>query len=77
METLISAKETALRTGWPERRIRQMIARKELRHIRVGNKILLPETAVAEFIRQNMAVPCSSLRQGQATVNAAADRNRG
>lgn len=54
---LISTKETARASGWPERRIRQMVARRELRHIRVGRKILLPDSAVAEYISKNMSEP--------------------
>lgn len=68
MEVLISPKETAVRAGWPERRVRQMIARKELRHIKIGNRILLPESAISEFIKQNMAAPCPARLKTQAVT---------
>lgn len=62
---LISAREAARASGWPERRIRQMVARKELRHLRVGRRILLPDNAVAEYIAQNMNEPDSFVVRDQ------------
>jgi len=57
IEALISPREAASRAGWPERRVRQMIARNELRHLRVGRRIFLPENAIVDFIRLNMTGP--------------------
>ena len=70
---LISAREAARASGWPERRIRQMLARKELRHLRVGRRILLPENAVAEYIAQNMKEPDSVVMDDFASVTSVTD----
>lgn len=74
MEDLISPKEIAHRAGWPERRVRQMIARNELRHLKIGAKILLPENAITEFIRMNMVPPCGKHVRGAGTEIAHGDR---
>ncbi|MDE3027522.1 MAG: excisionase family DNA-binding protein [Paracoccaceae bacterium] len=57
VERLFSPRETASRTGWPERRIRLLIAQNQIRHLRIGAKILVPATAIDEFVNENMIVP--------------------
>jgi excisionase family DNA binding protein len=57
---LESPRELAKRTGWPERRIRKLIAQNQLAHVRVGASILVPSDAIDEFVRTNMIVPLAS-----------------
>jgi len=54
---LESPRELALRTGWPERRIRNLISQRRLRHVRIGANIYVPAGAVEEFINRNMVEP--------------------
>lgn len=57
MQGLLSPRELAAQTGWPERRIRQMIADNELRHLRLKNRIFVPVNALDEFVERNMVEP--------------------
>lgn len=52
-----SAKSLAARTGWPESRIRKLIAANQLRHVRIGRTLYLPEGAIEEFLDNNMVEP--------------------
>ncbi len=54
---LESPKQLAARSGWPERRVRMLIANNKLRHIRIGGNLFLPLDAIDEFLRQNMVEP--------------------
>ena len=60
---LLSPREMAQYTGWPEGRIRRLIASRKLRHIKLDGLLLLPENAVDEFLNANMIEP---ERQGRA-----------
>lgn len=55
--SLESPKDLAIRSGWPERRIRALIAAHKLRHIRIGGSLFLPEGALEEYLRINMVHP--------------------
>lgn len=59
MLDLESPRQLAARTGWPERRIRNLISRRELRHVRIGTNIYVPAGAVEEFIHRNTVEPAS------------------
>lgn len=54
---LFSPRETADKYGWPVARIRQLIAKKEIRHIRIGGSVFLPGAAVDEYVALNMIEP--------------------
>jgi len=54
---LESPRQLAKRTGWPERRIRNLIATERLRHVRIGGNIFLPINALEEFLEANMVEP--------------------
>ncbi|HIE24679.1 MAG TPA: DNA-binding protein [Anaerolineales bacterium] len=54
---LLSSRQLANKSGWPERRIRNLIKAKLLRHIWIGGSIFLPEDALPEFIKNNMVEP--------------------
>lgn len=57
MVELESPRQLAQRTGWPERRIRNLIAQRRLRHVRIGSNIYVPDGAVEEFLQANMVAP--------------------
>jgi excisionase family DNA binding protein len=54
---LESPKQLAARSGWPERRIRNLIATNKLRHIRIGGNLYIPTDAIEEYLRLNMVRP--------------------
>ena len=56
-QQLESPKRLATRTGWPESRIRSLVASNQLRHIRIGGNILIPTDAIDEFLAANMVQP--------------------
>ena len=54
---LLSPREMAEKSGWPERRIRSLIASKQIKHLKIGSTFYLPEDAIADFVRRNMLEP--------------------
>ena len=54
---LLTPRQLASETGWPERRIRSLLRTGELRHIRIGSNYLLPKNAVEEYVARNMIEP--------------------
>ncbi len=55
---LESPRELAERIGWPVRRIRNLIANKQIRHHRIGGSILIPTDAIDEFLHRTEIQPC-------------------
>lgn len=60
---LLSPREIALKTGWPITRIRNLINKKEIRHVRIGGNLFLPENAIDEYVTANMVNPIKSSLQ--------------
>lgn len=54
---LLSPKQLADRYGWPVARIRSLISKQEIRHVRIGGNLFLPDTAVDEYLSANMIEP--------------------
>lgn len=54
---LLSPKQLADRSGWSVARIRNLIAKQEIRHVRIGGSLFLPENAVDEYLAANMVEP--------------------
>lgn len=52
-----SAKALADRMDWPESRVRKLIASNQLRHIRIGKTVYVPEGAIEEFLDAHMVQP--------------------
>ncbi len=50
---LLTLPKLAAQSGWPESRIRRMVARKQLAHIRVNGRLMLPETAIADYVAKH------------------------
>ncbi|MBO0145431.1 helix-turn-helix domain-containing protein [Agrobacterium sp. Ap1] len=58
---LETPKQLAERVGWPVRRIRAMIYRRQLRHVRVGGSIFLPMDAFDEYLKTHMIAPDAAM----------------
>jgi hypothetical protein len=54
---LLTLPKLAAQSGWPESRIRRMVARHQLAHIRVNGRLLLPQTAIEDYVAQNFVDP--------------------
>lgn len=54
---LLSPRELAEKSGWPERRIRSLIANKQIKHLKIGSTFYLPEDAILDFVQRNMVLP--------------------
>ena len=54
---LLSPREMAKQSGWPESRIRRLINSRRLRHVRLDGLLLVPEDAIEEFMAANMVEP--------------------
>ncbi|MCE8438494.1 helix-turn-helix domain-containing protein [Rhodovulum sulfidophilum] len=54
---LLSPRELAQQSGWPERRIRNLMASRQLKHIKIGGAFYLPDDAISDFIERNMICP--------------------
>lgn len=59
MEGFQTPRELAVASGWSERRIRDLIAAKELRHIRLRSRFFIPKGALDELIARKMVAPAA------------------
>lgn len=57
MEGFLTPRALAQVSGWPEKRIRELIAAKELRHIRLKSRYFIPQGALDEFVARAMVEP--------------------
>ncbi len=55
--SLLTPRELAAETGWPEKRIRKLIATQSIRHLKNGANYLLPQNAIQDYIARNMVEP--------------------
>jgi excisionase family DNA binding protein len=58
---LISSKKLAKHAGWPVGRIRNLIAKGEIRHVRIGGGFYLPKTAIEDYLAEHMVEPAHAL----------------
>jgi len=58
--TLLTPRQLAAETGWPEKRIRKLISTRNIRFLRNGANFLLPRNAIHEYIARNMVEPCTA-----------------
>lgn len=56
-ELFLSAKDVAVRMSLSTRQVRNLIARRQMRHVNIGGRYLVPETAVAEFLNRYTVEP--------------------
>ena len=55
--SLLTPRELAAHSGWPEKRIRKLIATRSIRFLKNGTNFLLPQDAVQDYIARNMVEP--------------------
>ncbi|MBF5091011.1 helix-turn-helix domain-containing protein [Novosphingobium sp. NBM11] len=55
----------AEQSGWSVTRVRRMVANRELPHIRVNGRLLLPANAIDDFVAKNIVSPASEPRGGR------------
>jgi len=65
---LLTLPKLAAQSGWPESRIRRMVARGQLAHIRVNGRLLLPVTAIDEYVAHHFVVPSNDAGTGKAAT---------
>jgi excisionase family DNA binding protein len=58
LERHYSADEAAKLIGMPKRRLWDLCRQEKLRHVRVGRSVLIPESALKEFLAAR-TVPCA------------------
>lgn len=54
---LLSPRKLASETGWSEKAIRALIGEKRIRHLKRGNRYLIPRGAIDEFVQNAMIEP--------------------
>lgn len=54
---LESPQQLATRIGWPVGRIRKLISEEKLRHYRFGRSVMIPPTAIAEYLESTEVKP--------------------
>jgi excisionase family DNA binding protein len=55
--SLLTPRELAAHSGWPEKRIRKLIATRSIRFLKNGTNFLLPKDAVQDYIARNIVEP--------------------
>ena len=55
--TLLSPRELAAESAWPEKRIRLLIKMRSIRYLKFNGRYLLPKNALEEFVENHMVVP--------------------
>jgi excisionase family DNA binding protein len=61
---MMTIREIAQHSGWPEGRIRRLVATRRLRHVKLDGLLLLPKNAVEEFVEANMVEPEAARAKG-------------
>ena len=54
---LLTPRELACQSGWSLKSIRKLLLDKRIRHIKRGNRYLIPHDAIDEFLSANMVEP--------------------
>jgi|GEM_PF-6814585 len=61
----LSLPKLAEKSGWSVTRVRRLVANRELPHIRVNGRLMLPANAIDEFVAKNF-VPSFGEAEGEA-----------
>src|SRR5262245_8008263 len=67
-ERLETPKQLAERVGISERKIRHLIHTKQLAHVMIGCRVLIPEGAFGRFLAERTVTPCLDEIKGQDCV---------
>ncbi len=57
-------KELAERLGWPIARVRKLIRKKALRHMKIGGLYFVPDGAVEEYLAAQIVEPVAERERG-------------
>ncbi|PKP90549.1 MAG: DNA-binding protein [Alphaproteobacteria bacterium HGW-Alphaproteobacteria-14] len=57
---LLTPREMANLSGWSVKSIRKLLTQRRIRHVKRGNRYLIPESAISEFLESNMVEPESA-----------------
>jgi excisionase family DNA binding protein len=56
-DKLMTPRQMANHSGWSLKVIRKMLAERRIRHLKCGNRYLIPQNAIDEFLEANMVEP--------------------
>jgi excisionase family DNA binding protein len=54
---LLTPRQMAKESGWSVKSIRKLLAERRIRHLKRGNRYLIPKTAIDDFLSANMIEP--------------------
>lgn len=54
---LPTPRQMAHQSGWSVKSIRKLLAERRIRHLKRGNRYLIPQNAIDEFLDANMVEP--------------------
>jgi excisionase family DNA binding protein len=69
-ERLETPRQLAKRVGLSERQVRHLIQRRQLEHVPVGGRILIPVGAFLRFLEANKVQPCQGEIRGRDFVGS-------
>jgi len=69
-ECLETPKQLASRVGLTERQIRNLIHSRQLEHVMIGSRVLIPAGAFTRFIEAKKAMPCQDETRGLVSVGS-------
>lgn len=66
---LLTPRQMAKESGWSVKSIRKLLAERRIRHLKRGNRYLIPKSAIDDFLMRLLAwvrwrCSCSSLEPG-------------
>ena len=67
MARLLSTKQVASEVGLTDHQIRGLVQRKQLKHVRIGNRVYIPVGAFDDFIQENTVIQCLDEDKGHAS----------
>ena len=73
---IYSPRQLASVSGWPERRIRDLILNKEIKHIKIGGHYYLPADAITDYVERNMVKPWEDNMRDQNSFSKECDAPR-
>lgn len=54
---LLTPRQMAHHSGWSVKAIRKLLAERRIRHLKRGNRYLIPQNAISEYLVANMVEP--------------------
>ncbi len=63
MDQLLNVEQAARRTGMSASWVRQRIFRREIRFLKIGSRVLIPESTIEELIQSSIVEPRNQYKQ--------------